>query len=99
MGLNSIYKPGFKLAKVGVMLMDLMSGSVEQVELDLEPDDAPDRSKLMTALDSLNPRYGRGTVVVGSSGAGEQPRRWTMKQERPTPRYTTSIQEIPNGTE
>jgi len=79
------------------MLVDLMDSGVEQGELDLAQDDAPDRSRLMNAMDGLNRRYGRGTVILGSAGTGELPRNWAMKQERRTPRYTTRIGEIPVG--
>jgi len=94
LGLRQIYKPGFKYAKAGVMLLDLTSDAFEQRELNLEPDGGPDRAKLMTALDGLNRRYGRGTVVMGSSGTNDLPRNWAMKQERRTPRYTTRIDEV-----
>jgi DNA polymerase V len=93
-GLGAIYKPGYKYAKAGVMLMELQSDALEQQELDLEPEEGQDRSRLMEALDGLNRRYGRGTVVMGSSGVGERPRQWTMKQERRTPRYTTRVDEV-----
>jgi DNA polymerase V len=52
-----------------------------------------DRSKVMTAMDSLNDRYGRGTVKVASGGTEQEsrvrPAGWQMKQERRTPGYTT----------
>jgi DNA polymerase V len=96
-GLRAIYRPGYKLAKAGVMLVDLSDASVEQQELDLEPEVYEDRSRLMTAMDALNRRYGRGTVIIGSVGTGEMPRNWAMRQERRTPRYTTRIGEIPVG--
>ena len=89
-GLKSIYRPGFKLAKAGVMLLDLRSDTVQQGELDLQDDDAPDRSRLMTTLDGLNQRYGRGTVLMASAGLAGDRRAWSMKQERKTPGYTTS---------
>ncbi|MEY4644221.1 MAG: hypothetical protein RLZZ596_1052 [Pseudomonadota bacterium] len=95
-GLRAIYRPGYKLAKAGVMLVDLAPASRVQHELALSCEEpTPERSRLMTALDTLNQRYGRGTVVMGSSGTGQQPRQWTMKQERRTPRYTTRIEDIP----
>lgn len=94
MGLKRIYKPGYKYAKAGVMLMDLSGEGCEQAELDLEADEGPDRTRLMSAMDDLNHRYGRGTVVMGSSGTSELPRNWAMKQERRTPRYTTRISEV-----
>lgn len=93
--LHAIYKAGFKLAKAGVMLMDLQDDTVQQGELDLEADDETDRSKLMTALDGLNQRYGRGTLMMASAGLGGGRRVWTMKQERRTPRYTTCLEEMP----
>ncbi len=94
MGLKRIYKPGYKYAKAGVMLMELSGEGGEQAELDLESDDGPDRSSLMSAMDDLNHRFGRGTVIIGSSGTSELPRNWVMKQERRTPRYTTRIDEV-----
>lgn len=94
-GLRAIYRPGFKFAKAGVMLIDLSDASVQQGELDLEPELCENRGRLMTAMDGLNRRYGRGTVIIGSAGTGDMPRNWAMKQERRTPRYTTKISEIP----
>lgn len=48
-----------------------------------------DRGRLMTALDGLNHRYGRGTVLKASAGLAGDKRAWSMKQERRTPGYTT----------
>lgn len=79
------------------MLVDLSDAGVEQRELALETDDCDDRSRLMTAMDALNRRYGRGTITMAGAGTGEMPRNWAMKQERRTPRYTTRIGEIPTG--
>ena len=94
LGLHAIYRPGYNFAKAGVMLLDLADASLEQHELDL---DAPpeDRGSLMTALDRLNRRYGRGTVVVGSAGTSRPHRPWMMKQELKTPNYTTDWNELP----
>jgi DNA polymerase V len=56
--------------------------------------DAPLASnvKLMMALDCLNARYGRGAVKVSTQGAYEG---WQMKQERKSPNYTTSWEDVP----
>lgn len=88
-GLKLIYKPGYKLAKAGVMLLDLQPDTVQQGELDLDADDAPERGTLMLALDGINDRYGRGTVHMASAGLAGDKRAWAMKQERRTPGYTT----------
>ena len=96
MGLKAIYKPGFQYAKAGVMLLDLSSSAVEQIELDLgEPQSERDRNRLMLALDAVNDRWGRGTVKIGSAKFGKAPKDWTMKQERRTPAYTTDWDDMP----
>jgi DNA polymerase V len=89
-GLRAIYRPGFKLAKAGVMLMKLQDGAYEQLELDLENDRSCDRSKLMSAMDAVNQRFGKGALHVASAGMAGDKRMWSMKQERRTPGYTTS---------
>jgi len=94
-GLRAIYRPGYQLAKAGVMLLELQPCSVLQSELDLQVDDSPDRRKLMTAMDDLNQRYGRSTVFMASAGLAGNRRSWTMKQERRTPGYTTCWADMP----
>ena len=94
-GLKVIYKPGFNFAKAGVMLLDLQPDSVQQGELELDADDVPERGMLMQALDSLNDRYGKGTVHMASAGLAGDRRVWSMKQERRTPAYTTCWADMP----
>ena len=94
-GLRAIYRPGFKYAKAGVMLLDLQPKTLQQRELDLQDDDAKDRGKLMSALDGLNLRYGRGTVLMASAGLAGAARLWSMKQNRRTPGYTTCWADLP----
>ena len=93
-GLRAIYRPGFDYIKAGVMLMDLRSSDTEQGELDLEPEPVI-RGHLMQSLDSLNDRFGRGTVTLGSAGTGGPQRAWSMKQNLLTPAYTTSWADMP----
>ena len=90
-GLRAIYRLGFKYAKAGVMLLDLQSDNVQQGELALQLEDERivDRNRLMSTLDELNNRYGRGTVLMASAGLAGNRRAWSMKQERRTPGYTT----------
>ncbi|WP_372660098.1 DUF4113 domain-containing protein, partial [Hydrogenophaga sp.] len=96
-GLRCIYKPDFLYAKAGVMQMELQPASVHQGELllDEEPGERRDKGRLMGALDGLNRRYGRGTVLLGSTGLEGDRRRWSMKQERRTPQYTTRWEDMP----
>lgn len=48
----------------------------------------------MVAIDNLNHRFGRGTVKVSTQGAY---RDWQMLQDRKSPNYTTSWDEIPEA--
>ena len=99
-GLDRIYRAGFDYAKAGVMLLDLRPASQGQQELDLDLGDTAvlherRQARLMRALDAVNDRFGRGTLTLGSAGLCQEPgRRWTMRQERRTPRYTTCWDEL-----
>ncbi len=93
-GLQAIYKPGFNYIKAGVMLLDLQDASIEQKELNLEPEPAA-RGQLMATMDKLNDRYGRGTVVVASAGMEGKQASWAMRQELLTPQYTTRWEDLP----
>ena len=95
MGLRTIFKPGFLMAKAGVMLLELQPDSRCQMELPLEDGNTRNTSRLMKAMDGLNDRFGKGTVLVASSGLAGDGRTWSMKQERRTPRYTTDWADIP----
>lgn len=99
LGLRAIYCQGFKYAKAGVMLLDLQPDSIIQGELDLGGDDSlediADKARLMSALDAINKRYGRGTMKMASAGLEGDRRVWSMRQERRTPAYTTNWADIP----
>jgi DNA polymerase V len=98
-GLQSIYRTGFKYAKAGVMLLDLQPDSVLQGELDLEEGDTTneisEKIRLMSALDTINMRFGKGTMKMASAGLAGDRRVWSMKQERRTPAYTTRWEDMP----
>ncbi|CAM3318465.1 Y-family DNA polymerase [Polaromonas hydrogenivorans] len=93
--LRAIYRPGYHLARAGIMLLELQPNTVLQGELDLQEGAAPQRTRLMTTIDDLNQRYGRGTVIMASAGLAGDRRAWTMKQERRTPGYTTCWADMP----
>lgn len=87
---QSMFKPGYQYKKAGVMLSEISPVTRRQGDL-LEPEQATN-GKLMLALDSLNQRFGRGTVKVSTQGAYTE---WQMRQERKSPDYTTSWDEVP----
>ena len=85
-----MFKPGYQYKKAGIMLSEISPVTHRQGDL-LEPV-ALANDKLMLALDTLNQRFGRGTVKVSTQGAF---RDWEMRQERKSPNYTTSWDEVP----
>ncbi len=100
------FRAGFRYAKAGAVLSDLQPVGQEQGELDLfaaleQEAAAPAegaRTKLMSAMDALNNRFGRDSVRLGTTAAasnGAEVRVWATKQERRSPRYTTRWDEIP----
>ena len=91
------------------MLVDLQQAdAMGQGELDLfGPADAAgagspaeagrDRARLMDAMDTLNRRFGRDAVRIGSAtvaSSQQETRAWAIKQERRSPRYTTRLDEV-----
>ena len=98
LGLNSIYRAGYRYAKAGVMLLSLQDGQQGQGELALAVEPDEDRQagspRLMQALDVVNQRYGRGTLLLASAGLAGEQRAWGMRQERKTPGYTTCWEEM-----
>ena len=97
LGIRAIYQPGYELVKAGVILLGLQSATIEQHELELEDSTSigRDKTRVMRAMDTLNARYGRGTVLTASAGLAGDRRVWSMRQQRRTPRYTTRWDEMP----
>jgi DNA polymerase V len=87
--LKHIYRPGFKYAKAGVMLMDLQPATRQQLTLDFDDVMPENRVRLMDAMDQVNQRYGRGTLKLASAGTPKAIKLWSMKQERMSSGYTT----------
>jgi DNA polymerase V len=87
-----MFKEGYQYKKAGIMLSEISPVTRRQADL-LEPE-TTSNAGLMQALDSLNQRYGRGTVKVSTQGAFKG---WQMLQERKSPNYTTSWDELPTA--
>lgn len=85
-----MFKAGYEYKKAGIMLSEISPITYQQGDL-LEPA-RPIDGQLMQTLDKLNQRYGRGTVKVSTQGAYKD---WQMRQERMSPNYTTSWNDVP----
>ena len=84
-GSNKTY--GF--TKAGVMLDDLIPLEERPRTLFDAPQKSPD---LMTALDAVNSRFGKKTLVLASEGMS---RSWQLRANHRSPRYTTRISDLP----
>jgi len=89
--LQSVYRPGFNYIKTGVILSDL-SENPPQPGLFDSPPTQKEASKLDTAFDEINQKFGSNAIFHAVQGTE---RKWKMKQNYLSPRVTTNWQEIP----
>ncbi len=82
-GLRKIYRSGYRYQKAGVMLSELVPRQYRQLDLFGSVSAADNQSsKLMSVMDLINARMGRGTLKLASEGF-KQP--WKMKQGNKSP--------------
>lgn len=101
--LEKLYEPGRQYVKAGVVLDGLEPpGRGQQLGL-FDPSPAalipaPDSGRtqqLMHTLDTLNRRYGRGTVRAAATAiAGPQPAPWQGKAQHRSQAYTTRFDDL-----
>ncbi|MCX4045664.1 MULTISPECIES: translesion error-prone DNA polymerase V subunit UmuC [Aeromonas] len=90
--LSRIWRDGHRYQKGGVMLADFTPIGIQQGDLFANHQQEPRSEALMQVIDKIN--QGRlGKVYFGARGS--HTREWMMKREQLSPRYTTSINEIP----
>ncbi|KNY13066.1 DNA polymerase V subunit UmuC [Shinella sp. SUS2] len=89
-GVARIWQPGIRYKKAGVICLDLQPASKAQPGL-FHAADGPERQALMSALDELNRRYGRGMVSFAAAGTSQA---WSLRSERRSRRYTTRWAEL-----
>ncbi|MFA5620823.1 MAG: Y-family DNA polymerase [Weeksellaceae bacterium] len=88
-GLNAIYKEGFSYKKAGVIVGGITPES--NYQLSLFHNENPYHKPLMKVIDALNTKFGMKKLKLASQ---DPVRTWKMKQEKLSPSYTTSIQDI-----
>lgn len=94
--MRAVFKPGMRYWKSGVMLLDIRPKGQEQLCLfDAAAPPVEDRrSTLARVMDTVNTKWGRGTLGIGSAGLAGN-RRWAMRRDLLSPRYTTRWDELP----
>lgn len=88
---DQIYRPGIQFKKSGVILSDIVSGSVQQVLFD-PMEKRPERVQLSKTIDDMNHRFGLKTVRLAVEG--EKDEVWRTKSEHRTPNHLTDINEL-----
>ncbi|WP_210466825.1 Y-family DNA polymerase [Rufibacter roseolus] len=91
LALKSIYRPGYRYKKTGVILTEIVPEDRIQLDL-LDKVNREKHGSIMETLDRLNARYGRNAVKVATQGFDPS---WQLKCERRSPCYTTRLSEIP----
>ena len=76
--------------KAGVMVDDLVPEADRPRMLFDEPE--PRNARISRAMDAVNDRWGRKTVIVASEGFE---RAWRLRADHHSPRYTTRISDLP----
>lgn len=85
--LRHIYRPGFGYHKAGITLMNIVPAANQQFSIFAGCGAVDARSqKLMRVLDSINGKYGRGTMCLAAEGVEKA---WQMRRGNLSPGYTT----------
>jgi DNA polymerase V len=102
---KKIFRPNYKYRKVMIGLTGLSNDKNPQLDLFGIQDNLKTKNEpLMQAFDTINNRYGRGTIKLACGLAGKQKetetampdkKPWEMRRNYLSPSYTTNIKEIP----
>ena len=90
--LQQLYRPGYRYQKAGIMLTELSPAGQRQGSLFETVPEHARTTGLNVALDRINQRFGRGSIVLAGAGIS---RGWRMRQARVSPQYTTRWEDLP----
>lgn len=89
-----LYRAGYHYKKVGTMLGGLRPRAERQRTLFEDVEGRQRRQQLNAALDQINHRFGRDSVILAGAGVPKR-RAWKMQRGRLTPAYTTRWEDLP----
>lgn len=89
--MKQIYREGKLFAKCGIGLLDIRDRHFYQHDL-FSPGQETATDDLMQIVDNINNRYGRDSITFGAEGLTGK---WTMRQNKLSPSYTSSWMDIP----
>ena len=90
-GVRAIFRKGYRYAKAGVLLNDLVGTARTQATL-FDDRDRVRSLRLTKALDRINAEHGAETLHYAATGFS---RTWRTKFARRSPRFTTRWNELP----
>lgn len=85
-----VFRPGYRYSKAEVMLLNLCQPGeyTDDLFASTQPTDS---TKVMSVLDEINNRWGRGTLRVASVPSSPE---WAMRRELMSQSYTTKLDEL-----
>ena len=86
------YREGYAYTKAGIVLENLAGEGERPLTLFEDPDMLAKRRRLIGAIDEVNAKFGRLTIVPASQGFE---RVWKRRADFKSPRWTTRIEELP----
>ena len=89
---DQIYKSGFLYKKSGIMLTGITYEEDIQYDAFTKAYVQTEGKTVMDIIDKINKEHGRDTIQLASMGTEKK---WNMKREKLSPRYTTSWDELP----
>jgi DNA polymerase V len=87
LAVERLFRPGFRYSKAEVLLMDLRQPGEFTDDLFAHTQPAT-ADKVMSVLDEINNRWGRGTLRTAAVPA------WGMRRELKSPSYTTRLDQL-----
>jgi DNA polymerase V len=89
--LKKLYRKGYLYKKSGIIVNDIISRRSLQCAL-WDDVNREKQEKITAIMDRINVKMGRGKVRYAVQGTG---RKWKMRQERLSRRFTTNWEELP----
>ena len=93
--LRKIFRKGYRYHKVGMMLIELVPDTLEQFDLFMPEFSSDKTDKLMATIDKINALMGKNSVQFCAEGIQKK---WQIKCDRRSPRYTTRKDELKKVT-
>ncbi|MGH8390320.1 MAG: translesion error-prone DNA polymerase V subunit UmuC [Pseudomonas sp.] len=88
--LDRVFQPGFKYSKAEVMLLNLCQPGEYTDDL-FDKSQPPEATRVMTVMDQINERWGRGTLRSASMPVDPG---WGMRREMMSRSYTTKLDQL-----